>query len=73
MRDGLHLTPEGCRLAAELTFEVIRREHLPCSCIVCFGDSLTYGPWLKGRGTAAEGAEPYPARLAALLRQADAR
>lgn len=73
MRDGLHLTPEGYRLAAELAFEVIRREHLPCSCIVCFGDSLTYGPWLKGRGTAAEGAEPYPARLAALLRQAEAR
>ena len=69
MHDGLHLTAEGCRLSARLAFEVIRREHLPCSCVVCFGDSLTYGPWLKGRGTAAEDAEPYPARLAALLRE----
>ena len=67
MRDGLHLTAAGCEAIARCALDAIERYHLPSSRVVCFGDSLTYGVYLRGRGTARTGAETYPAKLLELL------
>lgn len=67
MHDGLHLTPAGCEAAARCAFQVIQSESLPHERVLCFGDSLTYGPWLSGRGTAHPDAQTYPGQLARLL------
>lgn len=67
MRDGLHLTPAGCAAVARCAAEAIREWNLPSSRVVCLGDSLTYGVYLAGRGTAEPGGESYPSCLAALL------
>ncbi len=67
MHDGLHLTPEGCRAAAEAALSAIRANRLSAERVVCFGDSLTHGVYLRGKGKAEPGLEPYPAVLAELL------
>lgn len=64
VKDGVHLTPQGYELLAELIAEKLRSAELPTSRVVCFGDSLT-----KGATTAN-----YPGYLKAILsRQGSSR
>lgn len=41
--DGVHLTPRGYELLAQLIAKKIKAAELPASKVVCFGDSLTKG------------------------------
>jgi len=43
VKDGVHLTPRGYQLLAQLIAEKIKAAELPTSKVVCFGDSLTKG------------------------------
>ena len=43
VKDGVHLTPHGYELLAQLIAEKIKTAKLPSSKVVCFGDSLTKG------------------------------
>ena len=65
--DGIHPTSHGYRLIAEEVFAKMKEGGLRRSCkkIVCFGDSMTYGSFMPGAGT-AEG-ETYPSYLNQLL------
>ncbi len=67
--DGVHPTPEGYAKLAQAIAERIKKEGLSPKRILCLGDSITAGARVKGRGTAGEGAETYPARLAALMNE----
>ncbi|WP_309380574.1 SGNH/GDSL hydrolase family protein [Cerasicoccus frondis] len=64
-RDGIHLTPEGYEIFAEMVAVQLQDIVQPGDTIVCLGDSLTYGAHVKGAGT-SEG-ESYPAQLQILL------
>jgi len=64
--DGVHPTPAGYQAMANQIAKGIKEFSLPTDKIICFGDSLTYGPAVKGSGT-AEG-ETYPARLLEILK-----
>ena len=64
-RDGLHPNRDGYALMAALLLDAIRRKSLPCSRIACLGDSITYGQYMTGAGT-ADG-DTYPGQLRALL------
>ncbi|NQV27851.1 MAG: hypothetical protein HQ518_26170 [Rhodopirellula sp.] len=57
-KDGVHLTPQGYELLAELVAKELKAAGVDTSRVVCFGDSLT-----KGSGKAN-----YPAFLAAILK-----
>ncbi|RIH67238.1 hypothetical protein D1164_02105 [Mariniphaga sediminis] len=66
-KDGVHLTAKGNRLLAQIIYGALSERygtmrHLK---IVCFGDSLTFGVYMKGEGT-AEG-DTYPAILKQLI------
>ena len=68
-RDGLHLTSPGYAAVAAAFYSQIDRHHLPHGSVVCYGDSLTYGVYVRGKGKALpfpEG-ETYPSHLAARL------
>ena len=64
-RDGVHPNRDGYALTAKLILEAIRRHDLPCSRIACLGDSITYGQYMSGAGT-ADG-DAYPGQLRSLL------
>lgn len=42
-KDGVHLTPAGYQLLAQLVAEKFTTEKLDTTNVVCFGDSLTKG------------------------------
>jgi len=66
-RDGIHLTANGLKIMAEAAFAV-RRDHFPqARTIVCFGDSITYGVYMPGKGTAEVTASTWPGVLHRLL------
>lgn len=67
-RDGVHPTKKGYQLVANSIFNLLKQEHLLKGKvkILCFGDSITYGAFMKGEGT-AEG-DTYPALLNHLIR-----
>lgn len=65
--DGVHPTPEGYAVLADAVFaEISQFKPVPRK-IVCFGDSITYGVYVKGEGSADPDAGNYPGRLARLL------
>ena len=68
-RDGVHLTRMGNVLLAGLIFEKLTEKYgrLDGLKIICFGDSLTFGPFLEGEGT-SDG-YTYPAVLKKLILQ----
>jgi lysophospholipase L1-like esterase len=43
VKDGVHLTPQGYELLAELIAKKLKSAGLPMSQVLCFGDSLTKG------------------------------
>ncbi len=67
--DGMHWTAAACDAAARSLAELLAPQLKGGETILCLGDSLTYGVYLKGRGSARSDAETYPGRLAFLLRQ----
>ena len=66
-RDGMHLTAEGLKIMAEAAGEKIRKYFPDVRTIVCFGDSITYGVYMPGKGTAGIDALTYPGQLLKLL------
>lgn len=63
--DGVHLTAEGYHVMGELIAETLEGKVKPGECVVCFGDSITYGANMKGAGTST--GDTYPARLNRIL------
>jgi lysophospholipase L1-like esterase len=63
--DGVHPTSAGYHMLAMPVAVALRSRRLSLERIVCFGDSITYGQYVAGAGT-AEG-ETYPAQLARIL------
>ena len=70
-RDGIHLTAEGLRVMAEAAFEVRQKHFQAARTIVCFGDSITYGVYMPGKGTAEPDASTWPGMLHRLIAAAD--
>lgn len=65
--DGIHPTREGYVLIADMVFRVLKEQRLlkkDCT-IVCFGDSITFGAYMDGAGT-ADG-DTYPAFLKRMI------
>lgn len=67
-RDGLHPNREGYRLIADRLAETIAAHGWNCERIACLGDSITYGQYMPGAGTAEGGT--YPAILKERIREA---
>lgn len=65
--DGLHPTREGYQLIAGQVYRYLKADKLlkRKQKILCFGDSITYGAFMTGKGT-TEG-DTYPALLRQLL------
>lgn len=64
-RDGVHPTAAGYETLARQIKACMDRENIKAVKIVCLGDSITFGAFMKGQGT-AEG-NTYPAKLKQLL------
>ena len=66
-KDGVHFTQKGNAVLATLIFKRLSEKygHLNRLKIICFGDSLTYGAYMDGKGTAT--GSTYPAVLKGLL------
>jgi lysophospholipase L1-like esterase len=63
--DGVHPTSDGYRgISAAIAAVVLTLQPRP-QCIVCLGDSITFGQGVPGEGTAV--GETYPAWLARIL------
>lgn len=67
LADGIHPTKEGYELIANTIYTHLLKQGLlkKNRKIICFGDSMTYGSFMKGAGT-VEG-ETYPAALRELI------
>ena len=63
--DGVHPTAAGYRVIAAAVAVALRAHHLPLERVLCFGDSITYGQYVAGAGTAS--GETYPGQLARIL------
>lgn len=65
--DGTHPTKQGYQLIAETVYNYLRKNHLlkKGKKMICFGDSITYGAYMTGEGTAT--GETYPAFLSRLI------
>ena len=66
-RDGMHFTAEGNRVVAENVCQCCLKYYPAARRIVCLGDSLTYGVYMPGKGTAEVDALTYPGILHKLL------
>ncbi|MBE6380380.1 MAG: hypothetical protein E7047_05580 [Lentisphaerae bacterium] len=66
-RDGMHFTAAGNRAVALAVYEKIRKYFSEKRRIICWGDSLTYGVYMPGKGTADPAALTYPGILCKLL------
>jgi lysophospholipase L1-like esterase len=65
--DGVHPTATGYRLIAKAIAQAIHDYKITPSLIVCFGDSITCGIYVKLAGTAKTDAETYPGNLQRIL------
>lgn len=65
--DGIHPTRQGYQLIAETVYSYLKKNKLlkKGKKIICFGDSITYGAYMSGEGTA--NGETYPAFLSRLI------
>ena len=66
-RDGMHFNAKGNQLVAENVAHCCRKYYPEARRIVCLGDSLTYGVYMPGKGTAEIDAMTYPGILNKLL------
>ena len=67
--DGVHPTAIGDKDMATAIFNYMSTKKITAGKIVCFGDSITYGAYLKGQGTSS--GDTYPAVLQAYLNTPD--
>ncbi len=65
--DGMHMTAAGYRVIAENVYKTLKVNYPGAKSIVCFGDSITYGVYMPGKGSAAPDALTYPGQLCKLL------
>lgn len=67
--DGVHFTKAGNALLARIIFEKLSKKYNSLNelKIICFGDSLTYGAYMDGKGTVT--GNTYPAELKKLIIQ----
>lgn len=67
IEDGIHPTKDGYMFMAEIIYTYLKKQTLleNNKKIICFGDSITYGSYMIGAGT-AEG-DTYPAVLSILI------
>ena len=65
--DGMHMTDEGYKLIAENVYKAVKENYPEAQTIVCFGDSITYGVYMPGKGTAGKEAKTYPGQLYKML------
>ena len=65
--DGMHMTDEGCKVLAENVYKTLKANYPDARTIVCFGDSITYGVYLPGKGSAEKNARTYPGQLFNML------
>ncbi len=66
--DGVHFTKAGYQFLAETIYNYLKSNNkLAFYKIICFGDSLTFGPFVKGSGTIT--GETYPADIYILLKK----
>lgn len=65
--DGLHPTAEGYQYMATIIYKFLKKQCLlkKDMKIICFGDSITYGSYMKGAGTVT--GDTYPSVLQTLL------
>ena len=66
-RDGMHMTREGCKVIAENVYKAIKENYPEAKTVVCFGDSITYGVYMPGKGSANADAGTYPGQLCKML------
>lgn len=64
-KDGVHPTPEGYKVMAESIAHFLKEKGKSYKKIICFGDSITFGAYVKGEGRTK--GETYPAVLKRLL------
>jgi lysophospholipase L1-like esterase len=64
-RDGVHPTKAGYSVIATAVYQCLKRKGYKAGSIICFGDSITYGLGVEGRGTAS--GFTYPAILKKLF------
>lgn len=67
LNDGMHLSPAGAEAAAATLADTVRKVMKTGGTVLCFGDSIFFGPWLKGRGKADPDGETIPSVLARIL------
>lgn len=65
--DGVHPTAAGYQFIARHLYDYLKENHLlkKNKKIICFGDSITFGAFMNGQGTAR--GETYPAYLQGLI------
>lgn len=65
--DGIHPTKQGYQLIAETVYSYLKKNRLlkKGNKLICFGDSITYGAYMSGEGTAS--GDTYPAFLSRLI------
>lgn len=50
-RDGVHPTPDGYRIIAQMARRFLSENQLEFNTLLCLGDSITYGVKVEGAGT----------------------
>ena len=65
--DGMHMTDEGCKVIAGNVYKALKDNYPDARTVVCFGDSITYGVYLPGKGSAEKDARTYPGQLYKML------
>ena len=65
--DGMHMTDEGYRIIAENVYKALKANYPDARTIVCMGDSITYGVYMPGKGSAGKDAKTYPGQLYKML------
>ena len=68
-RDGMHMTAAGYGAIAKGVYSVLQENYPAARTIVCFGNSITYGVYMRGKGTAESDALTYPGQLQKLLNE----
>ena len=61
LSDGVHPSAQGDKDIASDIFSYMKTQNVIAKKIVCFGDSITFGAYLAGQGTAT--GDTYPAAL----------
>ena len=58
---------EGCKVIAENVYKAVKTNYPEAKTVVCLGDSITYGVYMTGKGSADIDADTYPGQLCKML------